>query len=62
MASQMFGMTDRKKERRHWRVIAQELATETDPAKMRLLLEELTKAVRFVRYEDRGDSSSGEQA
>jgi len=50
-------MSDAKEEPRHWRVIAQELATETDPAKVRTLVEELTRAVRFVRYEDDGDNA-----
>jgi len=50
-------MTEEEQSQRHWRVIAQELATETDPGKIRLLLEELNRAVRFVRYEDSEDPS-----
>ena len=48
---------DGKEELRHWRVIAQELAMETDPVQVRILVEELTQAVRFVRYEDGGDET-----
>jgi len=37
---------------RSWRTIAKELACEIDPAKARLLLDELNRAIQFVRYED----------
>jgi len=37
---------------RSWRTIAKELACEVDPAKARLLLDELNRVIHFVRYED----------
>ena len=43
---------------RHWRVIAQELAVERDPDRLRALLEEMNCAIRFVRYEEQDDTSS----
>ena len=45
-------MSDGKDSPRHWRVIAQELANETDPVKAQSLIEELTRAIRFTRYVD----------
>lgn len=46
---------------RHWRLVAEELAREKDPAKARLLLEELNQSVRLVPYpyEDDDDPLSG---
>ena len=41
---------------RQWRVIAQELARETDPVKARGLIEELNKAVRLVPHYEDGDA------
>ena len=37
---------------RSWRTVAKELACEIDPAKARLLLDELNSVIRFIRYED----------
>jgi hypothetical protein len=45
-------MSQQKKSSRHWRVVAQELGLETDPEKVRVLLEELTRAIHLVRYEE----------
>lgn len=41
-----------KQPTRSWRFIAKELAREIDPIKARALFEELSHAIRFVRYED----------
>jgi len=37
---------------RFWRIVAQELACETDPAKVQALIEELTQAIRLVQHDD----------
>ena len=52
-------MTDGRIPPRHWRVVAQELAREADPQKIRALLEELTRAVHFVKYDEMDDLPSG---
>lgn len=48
-------MPDGEKPRRHWRVIAQELARESDPLKASVLIDELSRAIQFVRYDAQKD-------
>jgi hypothetical protein len=43
-------VSEEEKPRRHWRVIAQELACEKDPVKSHALFEELTHAIHFTIY------------
>jgi hypothetical protein len=44
-------MADGEQLARNWRLIAQELARETDPVKAHALIEELNRAV-LVRYKE----------
>jgi hypothetical protein len=48
-------MPDGEEPRRHWRVIAQELARESDPLKVSVLIDELSRAIQFVRYDAEKD-------
>jgi hypothetical protein len=48
-------MPDGEKPRRYWRVIAQELARESDPLKVSVLIDELSRAIQFVRYDAEKD-------
>jgi hypothetical protein len=41
---------------RHWRVIAEELAKETDHDRLRVLWEEMNSAIRFIRYRGSDDT------
>lgn len=45
---------------RHWRVIAEELAKERDPDRLRSLFEEMNRAIRFIRYEENDDTPAPE--
>lgn len=45
-------MEREERPRRHWRVIAQELATEKDPDRLRALWEEMNRTVRFIRFSE----------
>ena len=47
-----FFMANERAVTRSWRYIAKELAREIDPVKARALFDELSRAIRFVRYED----------
>jgi hypothetical protein len=49
-------MPNEDKPLRHWRVIAQEMATEKDPAKLRALWEEMNNAIRLVRFDETDDA------
>jgi hypothetical protein len=48
-------MPDGEEPRRHWRVIAQELVRESDPLKVSVLIDELSRAIQFVRYDAEKD-------
>jgi hypothetical protein len=48
-------MPDGEKPQRYWRVIAQELARESDPLKASVLIDELSRAIQFVRYDAEKD-------